>query len=127
MAAHRLFEAGKLIFRESDKEGLEQDLGFTETGIEIVMTGVEGGPERVGIERKAVRKVRGNLGEVSVEIFDQIGESADLVQELGAMGEQNTIEQGIHAGGALRFRADEVSGVEWGSVGDNAKVLGVFG
>ncbi len=125
--AHGFLQRRELVLRQGNQEGLEEHFGFAQTGVEIIVAGIESGPEGIGVGRKALGELRGGLAKFVAELLDQIVESADFLQELGAMREQNVIEQSIPPGGTLAFRAQEIGGVERGGVGDRAVVLCVLG
>jgi hypothetical protein len=61
LGAVGLFKAGELIFRQSHKEGLQQDDRFAEAGVKVEMAGIESIPEGWGVGGWAFGELDGGL------------------------------------------------------------------
>ena len=80
------------MVRQGNEEGLEDYKGLAEAGIQVEMGRIHDGPEAVRALHRSQRQFRGGIREVAVKVHDYFMECRKLVQELGALGEQNAAE-----------------------------------
>jgi hypothetical protein len=86
-----LAEGRKLVCRKDDHKRFEQNHGFPETGIEVKMSRIDLFPDDFRVCGGAFGKMLDGIMEVLAQILNHISQSADLMKELEAMGEQDTI------------------------------------
>lgn len=90
------------------------------------MAGVQGLPEGSGVGGEAFGEFGGSHGELAVQAFHHFAEGAELVQELGAVREQDAAEKRAGPRRSLAAQALKVRWVQRGSIGDGAVVFGMF-
>src|SRR5580704_18782493 len=89
----------QLVCREDNQEGFEQNHGFPEAGIEVEVIRIDLFPHTSRVCRSLLGKIQGCVVEILAKIFDHLFQSADLVEKLKAVGEQDTIQKATHARG----------------------------
>ncbi len=87
----------KLPGREHDQEGLKQNNGFPEAGIQVVVPQVHFAPPSLGIRAHPAGEVIGDVPKVPVQILYHFLECADLMKELETVGKQHPVEKPAHA------------------------------
>ena len=77
---HRGFEFGaesfQLVGGKSAKEGLQDDFGFAEAGVEVVVEAIERVPSVAGLSAEFVGEFAGGFPELAVEALKRFGEEA---------------------------------------------------
>lgn len=63
----------QLAIGKSDEEAFQENDGFAEASIQVVMSGINGAPEAVGGEITAFRNIVGGSAKVLGEPFDHLG------------------------------------------------------
>ena len=114
----------QLVCGEDNQEGLEQNHGFPEAGIEVEVIRIDLFPDTSRVCRS---KIQGCAAEILAKIFDHLFQSADLMEKLEAVGEQDTIQEATHARGVAASLAAEIPGIERSGVWNGAVMPGVFG
>lgn len=115
-----VLEGDELVFRHCNEEGFEQYGGFPEASVDIVVIRVDRVPNGSRIGRRALRQASGGKAKVLLEIRDNIVESIDFVDELETVGQEDPIEKGAHASGALAFGSAEIARIQRGRVRHSA-------
>jgi hypothetical protein len=126
LVVHGLLKITQLPGRKDHEKGLEQDDGFPEAGIEVVVAGVDFMPPAFGVGIKAFGEVIGHAAEVLVEILNHFFKRADFMQELKPMRKEDSIEEPAHARGTLAARPLIVPGIKRRGVWNRPVMLGVF-
>ena len=86
---------------EDYEEGLKQNYGLPEAGIEVVMAQIHFVPSALGIRAQPTGKVIGAIPKVAVQILHHFLQRADLVKELKPVGKQDAVEEPAHSRGTL--------------------------
>lgn len=121
-----ILKAMELLVGQSVEKGLEEHHGFAEAGVQVVVDGVEQIPVLIRTEGSVgCQFFRGGC-EAGVQFFDEIGESGNLVRELGFTSQEDAAEEIVEKSDTLAAGMLEVPGVERGEIGSDAKVLGVL-
>jgi len=116
-------ELGELFGRESMEEALEQDDGFAEASIEVVMRAIEDLPFTLRMQGEGILQVSGGTGEGLFEVLDEVNQSGDFVKELRALGQHDAAAKIVEACGATTFWILKIFGVEWIDARGSAEVL----
>ena len=119
-------EGPYLAIRERHKKGFQQDDGFPQAGIQVVMGGVYRSPFSVAVQRVAVGNVVCRGAKIKIEVIYHLTEGADLVKELGAFAKQDAAPQAIAMCRLLPTGSLEISRVKGSRVGNRAVVFGVL-
>jgi hypothetical protein len=117
----------QLVCREDNQEGLKQNHGFPEAGIEVEVIRIDLLPHTSRVCRSILGKIQGCVVEIPAKIFDHLFQSADLMEKLEAVGEQDTIQKATHARGVAASVTAEIRGIEGSGVWNGAVMPGVFG
>jgi hypothetical protein len=121
--AEHILKALELLVGQSVKKRLEEHHGFTEAGVQVVVDGVEQVPALIRAEGfVGCQFVRGRC-ETGIQFFDEIGESGNLVSELGLTSQEDAAEEIVEKSDTLAAGMPEVLGVERGEIGSDAKVF----
>src|SRR5437763_615955 len=83
--------------RQDDQERLKQHDGFAETGIKVVVAGVDFMPAALRICVETHGEIVSDAAKVAVQIFHHLFHGADFMQELQPMGKEHAVEQPAHA------------------------------
>jgi len=127
MIADGFAKGRQLVCREDNQEGFEQNHGFPEAGIEVEVIRIDLLPRTSRVCRRLLGKIQGCVAEILAKIFDHLFQSADLVEKLEAVGEQDTIQEATHARGVAASLTAEIRGIEGSGVWNGAVMPGVFG
>jgi hypothetical protein len=120
-----VLEFVQLARRKGMKKALKDDHALAEGGIEIEMGGIKGFPILVGVRRDALRQILGWGPELAPEVFDELDEGAELVEELHLPCEEDLAEEGVEQGGALTAGDEEILRIEGGEIGYGAEMFGM--
>lgn len=104
-------QALQLRFGQNEEEGLEQDDGLAEAGIQIEMTEVEDAAEFREVFPGIEIQMIDGLAELEFQRLDNVLQREDLLKELGIFREENAVEEATGAGGALgvfRFEINRI-------------------
>src|ERR1700677_5312095 len=82
LSSNGTLEGGYLVILEDYEERWEQDNGLAQTGVKVVMGGVDALPFRAGPGRTADGQVFHSNAEVSSQVADHLFERVDFVEEL---------------------------------------------
>jgi hypothetical protein len=115
----------QLPFREGQEEALEKDNRFAQTGIEVVMGGVEEVPLAFRLDGGGVVEHLRGTGEGFVEIFNKFEEGGDFMKKLRALAEEDPAANSIEAGGAAALGLLKIFRIKRTEIGSGAKVLGM--
>ena len=121
-----ILKAMKLLVGQRVEKGLKQHHGFTEAGVQVVVDGVQQIPILIRTQGFAGCQFFRGRCEAGVQFFDEIGESGNLVCELGLTSQQDTAEEIVENSDTLAAGMLEVLGVEGREIGSEAKMLGVI-
>jgi hypothetical protein len=99
--ADRGLEIGQLPGGKGVKKGLEQDHGFAQAGIQVVVHGIQHIPLAIRVRGIAASEFRNGGLEAGMEIFDEIRERGDLIGELRLARKQNPAKQVVKQSDAL--------------------------
>jgi len=113
----------ELVFRHCNEEGFEEHDGFPEARIDIVVVRIDGVPSRSGIGSCALGQVRSGKAKVSFQVSDHLLKSMVFVDELQAVGQEDSIEKGVHASGALALESAEIGRIQRGGVWHGSVML----
>jgi hypothetical protein len=121
----RLFELGGQVLEAFGRKGLEQgfqdDFGLAEAGVEVVVERIEQGPGVLRLGGDALGDVGGGIMKFGFNVVHGGGEDAEFVEETGALGKENVVEDAVPGSGALARVAAEEFGAErldMGNIGD---------
>ncbi|HKM66628.1 MAG TPA: hypothetical protein VJX70_05635 [Candidatus Acidoferrum sp.] len=118
-------ELKQLVIREGMEEGFEENDGLAEAGVQVVVGGIQEVPFALGKEAIGVVDFRCGRGESFVEIFDELEEGGNFVEELRALAEKEAAANAIEAGGAATPGMLEIIRIEGREMGRDTEVLGV--
>lgn len=113
----------ELFRRQSSEKRLQQNFGFAQASVEVIVNLIEHLPRAAGLHGDTPRDVAGRLAEFAVKLFECSGKNAQLVEEARSIVEQHVVKNSVPRGGALRRVAAEESRVQWfddGQMGDLA-------
>lgn len=94
------------------EDGLQDDFGFAEAGVEIEMERIEAAPGEVGIGGEAVGDIGSSFEELVVDALDRFGEDAELVEETRTLCKKDGVEDAVPRGRALAGIAAKEFGTE---------------
>ena len=114
-----------MLIREGQQKALEKDDGFAETGVEVVVRGIEQIPFALGLHGRGVVQLLRGITEGFVEILDEFQKGGDFVMKLRTMTEKNAAADSVEAGGAAALGLLKIFGIERTGIRDNAKMLGM--
>ena len=116
-------EFGQLFFGHCEKEGLEEDDGFADTGVDVVVGEIEEVPGLIGLQRISIADVRSRGGEGGVEVLHEFEEGGNFVKELGTLAKQQAAAEAIEMRGAAAGAFLEIIGIEGTKIRSGAKVF----
>lgn len=102
----------KLAFRQGVKEGLEQNDGLPQTGIQIVVGGIENIPIAVGVPGVAGKDFLRSGLKVGSEFLDELGEGGDFVDELRPSRKEHLTENTVETREALASGILKILGIK---------------
>ncbi len=119
-------ETDELGIWEGVEKGLEDNDGFAEAGIQVVMNGIEKFPLKVGADGIAGSQFIGGRLKTGVEFVDEIGERGDFVIKLRPASEKDPAEKIVEQRDALAAGMLKIIGVERSKIRCNAEMFGMF-
>lgn len=102
----------QLAFRQGVKEGLEENDGLPQTGIQIVVGGIEDIPIALAVQGVARENFLRRGQEVAGEFLDEFREGGNLVEELRPPGKEHFTENTIESRDSLAARILKILGIE---------------
>jgi hypothetical protein len=102
----------KLAFRQGVKEGLEENDGLPQTGIQIVVRGIEDIPITVGVQGVAGEDFLRSGLKVGSKLLDELGEGGDFVEELRPSGKEHHAENTVETREALAAGILKILGIK---------------
>jgi hypothetical protein len=102
----------QLAFRQGVKEGLEENNGLPQTGIQIVVRGIEDIPLAIGVQGVACEDLLRRSEKIGGEFVDEFGEGGDFVQELRLPGKKHFAENTVESRDTLAARILKILGIE---------------
>jgi len=126
LGTYGFLERPELVFRQNDQKGLQQHDAFSQASVQVVVDRIHGLPVGGRLGGCAAAKVIRGLTKILAEVSNHFLQSANLVEELRALGEEHSTQQVTHSGSALLFGAFEIRGVQRCGIRDGAVMFGVF-
>ena len=126
----RLLLEGSDEFRDlfggkSVEKALEKDNGLAEAGIHVVVRRIQESPFALGLERGGVLQIGGGDGEGLFQVFHEIEEGVEFMEELRTLAENDAAAETVKTGGAAAFGVLKILGIERIDAGNDVKVLGM--
>jgi len=102
----------QLAFRQGVKEGLEENDALPQTGIQIVVRGIEDIPIAAGVQGVAGEDFLRSGLKVSSKLLDELREGGDFVDELRPSGKEHFTENIIETRDTLASGILKILGVQ---------------
>jgi hypothetical protein len=102
----------QLAFRQCVEEGLEENESLPQTGIQIVVRGIEDIPIAAGVKGVACEDFLRGGQKVGGELLDEFGKGGDFVQELGPPGKKHLAENTVEARDPLAVAILKILGIQ---------------
>lgn len=102
----------ELAFRQRVKEGLEENDGLPQTGIQIVVRGIEDIPIAVEVQGVACEDFLRRGQKVAAELFNEFGEGGDFIEELGPPREKQLAENTVKTCDTLAVAILKIMGIQ---------------
>lgn len=121
LCSHALDRRRRVEFRRQSRhlvggkraeKALEDDLRFAQAGAEIVVQVIELRPAIGGLDRSSLGDIARGFVEFALDLLESIGKNAQLVEEAGAIAEQEMVENAVPGGRALARVAAEEFGIQ---------------
>ena len=125
LAKERVLELGQLVLWQGVQEALKDDHGFAQGGIEVIVGGVEGFPILVGVGGSAFGQILDGGAKVRAEVFDELDEATEFVEELHFTGENDLAEEAVEQCDALAAGDKKIVRIEGLEVGDGTEMFGM--
>jgi len=121
-AADGEVEKVQLLFGQDHEKRFQKHQSFAQRGIEVEMTGVQRLPGNAAIFRVGQAGLPDRSHEEIAELFHDLLQSGNLLDELRALGKQNVAHQAAEARRTLRPLGAEVPDLERRQVRNNSEV-----
>jgi len=102
----------ELAFQQRVEEGLEEDDGLPQTGIQIVVRGIEDIPIAVGVKGVACKDFLRGGQKVGGELLDEFRQCGDFVEELGPPGKKHLAENTVETRDTLAAGILKILGIQ---------------
>lgn len=118
-------ELQQLVLRQRQQEALQQNDGFAEARVEVVVRSIEQVPFALGLKQGWVVQFFRGVAETVVQMLDQLYQGRDFVKKLGTLAEKNSAADSVEAGGTAALGQLKIVGIQRAEIGNSAKVLGM--
>ncbi len=115
-------ELQELAFRQGVQEGLEQNDGFPQTGIQIVMRSIENFPMRVAIQGVPREDLLQRSEKIGGEFVHEFAQCGDFVQELRPPGKKYLAENTVESRHTLAAGVLKILGIKRSKVRRGAEM-----
>ena len=122
LCVHGLLEGSKLIIGKDEQKRFENNDSFSQTGVQIIMSGINSLPIGGGFGRDAAAEILRCASKIAAEGLHHFFQRTDLMKEMRASGKKQLSEQVTHPGRSDSSASLEVARVKRRGIRDRAVV-----